>query len=120
MYLLLMFQKPFVSEKVNLTANQGLWWVPVSVLTEGSMTEDTIPTLWLPPNSKEMFLAGLPHHPRWVILNVHQTAYYRVNYDYVSWMCLVRQLQQNHTAIPVISRAQLIDDAFHLFVENGE
>ncbi|KAF2362031.1 Peptidase M1 membrane alanine aminopeptidase N-terminal [Trinorchestia longiramus] len=94
----------------------GLWWIPVSVVTEGSIdVAATTATIWLPPSSKEMFVAGLPNLPRWVLLNNQQAAYARVNYDYASWMAIARQLKQNHTVFPPITRAQLLDDAYHLF-----
>lgn len=51
----------------------------------------------------------------WVILNHRQTGYYRVNYDEVNWDLIIRQLNDgNFETIPVLNRAQLIDDAFNL------
>ncbi|XP_067653117.1 aminopeptidase Ey-like [Haliotis asinina] len=50
----------------------------------------------------------------WVLVNLHQTGYYRVNYDEENWLALVRQLDADHTVIPPVNRAQIIDDAFSL------
>ncbi|XP_075998652.1 aminopeptidase N-like [Genypterus blacodes] len=50
----------------------------------------------------------------WVLANLNVVGYYRVNYDQVNWDKLVKVLDVNHLAIPVINRAQLIDDAFNL------
>ncbi|XP_029430470.1 aminopeptidase Ey-like [Rhinatrema bivittatum] len=50
----------------------------------------------------------------WVLANRDVKGYYRVNYDPGNWKKLLQQLQTNHTAIPVMNRAQLISDAFSL------
>ncbi|XP_046334825.2 aminopeptidase Ey-like [Haliotis rufescens] len=50
----------------------------------------------------------------WVLVNLHQTGYYRVNYEEANWLALVRQLETDHTVIPPVNRAQIIDDAFNL------
>uniref|UniRef100_A0A8C2DQB6 Aminopeptidase n=1 Tax=Cyprinus carpio TaxID=7962 RepID=A0A8C2DQB6_CYPCA len=43
----------------------------------------------------------------WVLANINVTGYYRVNYNNDNWQRLLN-------SIPVINRAQLIDDAFNL------
>ncbi|KAG8440629.1 hypothetical protein GDO86_006396 [Hymenochirus boettgeri] len=50
----------------------------------------------------------------WLLANINVTGYYRVNYDDNNWDRLLNQLNTFHTAIPVINRAQIIDDAFNL------
>uniref|UniRef100_A0A8D3EG09 Aminopeptidase n=1 Tax=Scophthalmus maximus TaxID=52904 RepID=A0A8D3EG09_SCOMX len=50
----------------------------------------------------------------WVLANVNVTGFYRVNYDLGNWERLLAQLQSEHQVIPVINRAQLVDDAFNL------
>ena len=44
--------------------------------------------------------------------------YYRVNYDSQNWNLLTQQLIKNHSAISVINRAQILDDALK-FAEAG-
>ncbi|XP_073328901.1 aminopeptidase N-like [Pagrus major] len=50
----------------------------------------------------------------WVLANLDVVGYYRVNYDTVNWNKLLNALSTNHKDIPVINRAQLVDDAFNL------
>uniref|UniRef100_A0A6G1SC99 Aminopeptidase N n=1 Tax=Aceria tosichella TaxID=561515 RepID=A0A6G1SC99_9ACAR len=50
----------------------------------------------------------------WMIVNVQQVGYYRVNYDLQNWKLLIAQLQQDHTKIGTTNRAQLLDDIFEL------
>ncbi|KAG9332342.1 hypothetical protein JZ751_015349 [Albula glossodonta] len=50
----------------------------------------------------------------WVLANVNVTGYYRVNYDIGNWERLLDQLLTDHQVIPVINRAQIVDDAFNL------
>uniref|UniRef100_A0A671V2U9 Aminopeptidase n=1 Tax=Sparus aurata TaxID=8175 RepID=A0A671V2U9_SPAAU len=50
----------------------------------------------------------------WVLANLNVVGYYRVNYDVNNWRKLLTALSTNHEAIPVINRAQLVDDAFNL------
>ncbi|XP_072551486.1 alanyl (membrane) aminopeptidase-like b isoform X2 [Salminus brasiliensis] len=50
----------------------------------------------------------------WLLANINCTGYYRVNYDEENWNKLIKQLETRHDVIPLISRGQLIDDAFNL------
>ncbi|XP_075715571.1 aminopeptidase N-like [Rhinoderma darwinii] len=50
----------------------------------------------------------------WLLANINVTGYYRVNYDDGNWDRLLQQLNTNLLVIPVINRAQIIDDAFNL------
>ncbi|XP_014743328.1 PREDICTED: aminopeptidase N [Sturnus vulgaris] len=50
----------------------------------------------------------------WLLLNLNVTGYFRVNYNQENWDQLLNQLGTDQTVIPVINRAQIIDDAFNL------
>ncbi|XP_062327758.1 aminopeptidase Ey-like [Osmerus eperlanus] len=50
----------------------------------------------------------------WVLANTNVSGFYRVNYDSANWERLLTQLDTNHQEIPLINRAQIIDDAFNL------
>ncbi|KAL4228896.1 hypothetical protein ACF0H5_011936 [Mactra antiquata] len=50
----------------------------------------------------------------WIIGNVQQYGFYRVNYDVALWEAILDQLMTNHTVIHPINRAQIINDAWNL------
>ena len=50
----------------------------------------------------------------WIIGNVQQIGFYRVNYDKEHWRLIVCQLNKDHLAIHPINRAQIINDAWNL------
>ncbi|XP_022612028.1 aminopeptidase N-like [Seriola dumerili] len=50
----------------------------------------------------------------WVLANINVVGYYRVNYDQGNWEKLLKALNTNERPIPIINRAQLVDDAFNL------
>ncbi|KAG4070580.1 hypothetical protein HA402_011967 [Bradysia odoriphaga] len=50
----------------------------------------------------------------WVIFNIQQTGYYRVNYDTATWENIRQALKTNNTDIHVLNRAQIVDDALNL------
>ena len=43
-----------------------------------------------------------------------------MDYDTASWRSIARQLAEGHAAVPAVTRAQLLDDAYHLFLEGSE
>lgn len=50
----------------------------------------------------------------WILGNVQQYGFYRVNYDENNWNALLDQLKSDHTVIHPINRAQIINDAWNL------
>ncbi|XP_052084120.1 aminopeptidase N-like isoform X4 [Mytilus californianus] len=50
----------------------------------------------------------------WYIGNVMQYGYFRVNYPEENWIRLIQQLKTDHTLIPPINRAQIINDVWNL------
>ncbi|NXS75702.1 AMPN Aminopeptidase, partial [Pandion haliaetus] len=68
------------------------------------------PPLPLPETNNQFKVSS----PSWLLLNLNVSGYFRVNYNQENWDQLLRQLFTNHQAIPMINRAQIIDDAFNL------
>ncbi|XP_067216213.1 thyrotropin-releasing hormone-degrading ectoenzyme-like isoform X2 [Linepithema humile] len=50
----------------------------------------------------------------WIIVNLQQTGYYRVNYNTENWLNLAQYMNSvKYVDIHVLNRAQIIDDAFY-------
>ncbi|NWQ94769.1 AMPN Aminopeptidase, partial [Burhinus bistriatus] len=85
------------------------WIVPITWMTN----KTTGDRYWLTKVSEtnDTFKVG---SGSWLLLNLNVSGYFRVNYNPENWDQLLSQLSTNHQAIPVINRAQIIDDAFNL------
>ncbi|XP_054883503.1 aminopeptidase Ey-like isoform X2 [Poeciliopsis prolifica] len=84
------------------------WMIPVRWMKDGATKE----IWWL--LEKEALNEDMRTGPSWVLANINVTGYYRVNYDLGNWERLFSQLNTDHQVIPLINRAQLVDDAFNL------
>ncbi|XP_029166522.1 aminopeptidase N-like [Nylanderia fulva] len=69
-------------------------------------------------HASQDFKLSLPFEENgWMIFNIQQVGYYRVNYDDENWRRISNYLNSdNYTKIHVLNRAQIIDDAFHLMI----
>ncbi|KZS20695.1 Uncharacterized protein APZ42_012540 [Daphnia magna] len=76
--------------------------------------DDRIPVVWLTPKVPSVAIKGPDDTNVWILVNLQYSGYYRVNYDRLGWELLSEQLIRNHTVIPPLNRAQLIDDVFTL------
>ncbi|RVE72148.1 hypothetical protein OJAV_G00059050 [Oryzias javanicus] len=85
------------------------WIVPVRWMKNGDVSGDI---WWL--MEKEAVNLDMRSGSSWILANLNVTGYYRVNYDLGNWERLLAQLLSDHQVIPVINRAQLVDDAFNL------
>ncbi|XP_040894081.1 aminopeptidase N-like [Toxotes jaculatrix] len=85
------------------------WLIPVRWMKFSEVHRDI---WWL--MEKEAVNLEMRRDGLWVLANINVTGYYRVNYDLGNWESLIAQLRSNHQVIPVINRAQLVDDAFNL------
>ncbi|NXN15882.1 AMPN Aminopeptidase, partial [Indicator maculatus] len=86
-----------------------VWIVPVTWMTSQSAGS----RLWL-TNESATHDEFKVSSPNWLLLNLNVSGYFRVNYNPENWDHLLSQLSSNHQVIPVINRAQIIDDAFNL------
>lgn len=101
--------------------SESLWSVPINYVTASySNFEDTTPDFWLQERNAVFQFDNAPKPMAdgdWMVVNVQQSGYYRVNYDSYLWYLIVLQLNGPEDAfeqIHVLNRAQLVDDAFHL------
>lgn len=96
------------------------WWVPINYVV-GSKPEDfdnTSPDLWMEPVAS-LTITSTETKPwtndDWIIVNVQESSYYRVNYDDNLWNLLIQQLSgTDFDRIHVLNRAQLVDDSLNL------
>lgn len=134
-------QKPFAIQKGNVTDESiekilatllsstkdveskdklRKWEVPVSYTwkSESSVGKaENTTKVWLHQDEQEKLVklnsSLLPAQPNeWVVVNVDQVGFYRVNYDSRNWDLIVDQLFTDHRKIRPVNRAQLIDDMF--------
>ena len=89
-------------------------WIPITYAEAGGDFENTKNNLWMSDIEKSKEITDLPNADTAVIFNVQETGYYRVNYDKQNWELIIKQLNEDHTKIHVINRAQIIDDAINL------
>ncbi|XP_067451850.1 aminopeptidase Ey-like [Thunnus thynnus] len=86
-----------------------LWVVPVTWIKTGAAEKQ----YWL--TDKEGSYSEMALGPdEWLVANINMKGFYRVNYDLQNWERLLAKLSSKHEDIPVINRAQIIDDAFNL------
>ncbi|XP_050463390.1 glutamyl aminopeptidase-like isoform X2 [Cataglyphis hispanica] len=53
----------------------------------------------------------------WVMFNIQQSGYYRVNYDAENWQRIAKYLNSTeYTKVHVLNRAKIIDDAFYFMI----
>ena len=87
------------------------WWIPLTYSTANlNQTHST----WMNPEENDIELDLPASADQWIIFNVDQVGYYRVNYDETNWLLLAKQLQEDHSAITVLNRAQILDDCLNI------
>ncbi|XP_018399655.1 PREDICTED: aminopeptidase N-like [Cyphomyrmex costatus] len=100
---------------INTDVTNMKWWVPINFATRTNPNfSSTLATHWLSPKAEELVIDGIDPQD-WIIVNVQQTGFYRVNYDTMNWLKIADYLNsENYTKIHVLNRARIINDAIHL------
>ncbi|KAG7218728.1 hypothetical protein INR49_019764, partial [Caranx melampygus] len=93
--------------------NSLQWQVPLTVAVGNASTVCLERLIWI-NNKTETHRIGHMGDNTWLLGNINQTGYFRVNYDLQNWKLLIQQLHSNPQIISVGNRAGLIDDAFNL------
>lgn len=102
-------QLEFIAQSAPVTSTK-LWSIPISFTqkTGANFIKDTA-NFWF--QVREQDVASSVAANDWVIFNIHQSGYYRVNYDDRNWQQLITELVMgNHEVFPPTNRAQMIDD----------
>lgn len=96
------------------TPNTSVWWIPINYASTSSADFiATSATSWFSTKTHS-FKDESIQKTDWFLLNKRQTGYYRVKYDAENYKLLANQLVRNFSAIHLVSRSNLIDDAFDL------
>ena len=116
-------QTPHPGQLPSNENSTQLWWIPLAMTDArrpNFSPEGTVPRVWLTPERPTLEIPYFFHQKgdedgsNWIIINSEMSSYVRVLYDEHNLRLLARQLMTNHTVIPQVTRAQLIDDAFTL------
>lgn len=91
--------------------DSSVWYIPLNYIWKG---HDKPTKMWFIHKAITAPLFPRATQNDWLLINVDQTGFYRVNYDLKNWELLRRQLEDDPLKIPPGNRAQLIDDAFEL------
>ncbi|XP_019371330.1 PREDICTED: thyrotropin-releasing hormone-degrading ectoenzyme, partial [Gavialis gangeticus] len=93
--------------------NSYLWQIPLTIAVGNTSHISSEAIIWVSNKSEYHRIPALDE-AIWLLGNINQTGYFRVNYDIRNWRLLINQLMRNHEVISVSNRAGLIDDAFNL------
>uniref|UniRef100_A0A336KRZ8 Aminopeptidase N n=2 Tax=Culicoides sonorensis TaxID=179676 RepID=A0A336KRZ8_CULSO len=93
------------------------WWIPITYTTSNNpVFTESKPNTWM-RRDKMLFMSD-PRlkNDNWLIANLMETGYYRVNYDKRNWNLISNYLldPNRFKEIATTNRAQLIDDALNL------
>ncbi|XP_067625605.1 membrane alanyl aminopeptidase-like [Eurosta solidaginis] len=108
-------QKRFLLKDHEICDNSLLYTVPISYTTSNEKDfKSTTPKFYLNPTKSEVKFA-LDNNVEWIIFNIQESGYYRVNYDESNWHAIKNALSSsNWGGIHSLNRAQIIDDLFNL------
>ncbi|ESP00395.1 hypothetical protein LOTGIDRAFT_140794 [Lottia gigantea] len=89
------------------------WPIPITYTTnkDQNFTEDRANVIMMNGNGDPEYINVDPSDTEWIILNLQQHGFYRVNYEESNWRALINQLKTDHTVISNINKAQIINDA---------
>ena len=97
------------------TDDNTTWWIPLTYTDQSKRNFTFALQGWLKPEDKSAQITTNSSEKDWVIFNVDQIGYYRVNYDDDNWNLLSKYLKgMDFKNISSLSRAQLLDDALNL------
>nr|CAD7397311.1 unnamed protein product [Timema poppensis] len=93
------------------------WWIPLTYTTKSELDFVSTETrAWLNVTDTRVTLTGLNVNiTDWVVFNIQETGFYRVNYDLTNWGLLADYLDSSdYSKIIPVNRAQIVDDLFNL------
>lgn len=107
-------QERFV-DKFDKDLDNPIYFIPINYLTSNTeRPKDNTAFTWLKNVSDTIDLPESFTANDWIVLNIDQTGYYRVNYDDQTWNKLIDVMLKSHNELPTRNRAQIVDDLFNL------
>uniref|UniRef100_A0A1I8PMJ2 Aminopeptidase n=1 Tax=Stomoxys calcitrans TaxID=35570 RepID=A0A1I8PMJ2_STOCA len=98
--------------------SQKMWFVPLNFATQSEADfRNTTATHYL-LNVPSIEVCGNISHDEWLIVNKQSSGFYRINYDERNWKLIIDGLLKRPYKIHSHNRAQLMDDAYHLWQTN--
>ncbi|XP_067213999.1 aminopeptidase N-like isoform X4 [Linepithema humile] len=114
------FDIEYIQSPYVFVNNETKIWIHVTYMWQSSVNfNKTIHSFWIISNkSRTVFDYSNSNATDWIIVNIQQTGYYRVYYDFENWIKLENYLNsENYAKIHILNRAQIIDDAFYFFLQ---
>nr|XP_012232966.1 PREDICTED: aminopeptidase N-like isoform X1 [Linepithema humile] len=114
------FDIEYIQSPYVFVNNETKIWIHVTYMWQSSVNfNKTIHSFWIVSNkSRTVFDYSNSNATDWIIVNIQQTGYYRVYYDFENWIKLENYLNsENYAKIHILNRAQIIDDAFYFFLQ---
>ena len=72
------------------------------------MTAVCLPKCWSELNDWTLIsISDVAGANEWLVMNIQEVGYFKVNYDKKNWEMLINQLQKDHTVIHSANRAQV-------------
>ncbi|XP_026679329.1 aminopeptidase N-like [Diaphorina citri] len=107
-------QQRFLVEKADRDADKTNWTIPLTYTTKTNANFSSRANLFWFDRFKPSVQFSIPENNDWLIANLKEVGFYRVNYDAQNWALIAAQLSANPAQIHLLNRAQILDDAFTL------
>ncbi|KAF5289209.1 hypothetical protein FQR65_LT00096 [Abscondita terminalis] len=106
-------QEKFTLERNKTNTSEVLWWIPITYVSKNNKD---VKSFWMSVDNDKREQNFTLSNSDWLLVNIDQRGYYRVNYDNKNWQLLTQQLLNvnGYTAFSTTNRAQMIDDALSL------
>ncbi|XP_066591366.1 uncharacterized protein [Prorops nasuta] len=108
-------QKRFLLKSDEKSSNDNVWYIPITWASKSRPTFEDVEVSDMMTETSKTINLGTTLPEDWVILNVQQNGFYRVNYDENHWQQIIKFLKSDaFEQIDEINRASLIDDLMNL------
>lgn len=104
-------ERDYGTTNVKLKINEEARWIPFNYRHQLLPLVSTIE--WFNKSEHSIDILNLDDS-NWILFNLDQIGFYRVNYDTKNWELIKTLLQSDHTQLSDKTRTQLIDDSFSL------